>query len=207
MAETPSDLVLSSFGPHSDNVVRFANMLADEGEVRGLIGPRESERLWSRHIVNCASLLLFLPEHGTVADVGSGAGLPGLVIACARPDLSVKLIEPMERRCEWLQHVSETLELSNVEVIRERSESLGRTVRADVVTARAVAGLGKLVRLTSKLIAPGGALLALKGQRAYQEVEEASLELKRYHLKAEVHEVLSVMDGEVTYVVECRRES
>ncbi|MFZ1381542.1 MAG: 16S rRNA (guanine(527)-N(7))-methyltransferase RsmG [Scrofimicrobium sp.] len=198
-------MVLSSFGPNRKNVIRFANMLAEEGEVRGLIGPRESERLWSRHIVNSSALLPFLPTSGTVADVGSGAGLPGLVIACARPDLSVKLIEPMERRCEWLQYVVDTIDLSNVEVIRERSESLGRSVKADVVTARAVAALSKLVRLTSKLIAPGGALLALKGQRAYQEVEEAELELKKYHLNAEVHEVVSVMDGDITYVVECRR--
>ncbi len=205
MVETPSDLVLSSFGPNRENVIRFANMLAEEGEVRGLIGPRESERLWSRHIVNSSALLPFLPTSGTVADVGSGAGLPGLVIACARPDLSVKLIEPMERRCEWLQYVVDTIDLSNVEVIRERSESLGRSVKVDVVTARAVAALSKLVRLTSKLIAPGGALLALKGQRAYQEVEEAELELKKYHLNAEVHEVVSVMDGDITYVVECRR--
>lgn len=207
MSETPSDLVLSSFGPNRDNVIQFANMLADEGELRGLIGPRESERLWSRHIVNCGALLPFLPTRGTVVDVGSGAGLPGLVIACARPDLSVKLVEPMERRCEWLQYAVDQIGLSNVEVIRARSESLGRSVRADVVTARAVAGLGKLLRLTSKLIAPGGALLALKGQRAYQEIEEAGSELRKYHLTSEVHEVVSVMDGDVTYVVECRRES
>lgn len=206
MNETPSDLVLSLFGPNVVSVQRFADLLSAEGETRGLIGPKEAERLWSRHIVNSAALLPFLPSSGTVIDVGSGAGLPGLVIACARPDLKVFLVEPMERRCEWLEYVKAKLDLTNVTVVRDRAEALGRTIRADVVTARAVAGLGKLIRLTSKLIAPGGALLALKGQRASMEVEEASAELRKYHLSADVHEVVSIMDGETTYVVECRRD-
>lgn len=205
MTETPSDLVLSLFGVNSGSVRVFADLLADEGEVRGLIGPRESSRIWSRHIVNCAALLPFLPSKGSVIDVGSGAGLPGLVIAAARPDLEVTLVEPMERRCEWLEYASETIGLDNVTIIRDRSENLGKTLRADVVTARAVAALPKLLRLTSRLIAPGGRLLALKGERAYQEVNDAALELKKRHLKAKVHEVVSIMDGEITYVVECKR--
>ncbi len=205
MTETPSELVLSLFGVNSGSVRVFADLLADEGEVRGLIGPRESSRIWSRHIVNCAALLPFLPSKGSVIDVGSGAGLPGLVIAAARPDLEVTLVEPMERRCEWLEYASETIGLDNVTIIRDRSENLGKTLRADVVTARAVAALPKLLRLTSRLIAPGGRLLALKGERAYQEVNDAALELKKRHLKAKVHEVVSIMDGEITYVVECKR--
>lgn len=205
MVETPSDLVLSTLGPNSAAVRHFAELLTEEGELRGLIGPKESERLWSRHIINCAALLPYLPAQGLVADVGSGAGLPGLVIAASRPDLQVILIEPMERRCEWLQYASDKLDLSNVQVLRARSETLGRTVRADAVTARAVAGLGKLIRLSSNLIAPNGRLLALKGQKAYQEVSEAEAELRKFHLVAEVHEVASLMDGEVTYVVECVR--
>lgn len=204
--ETPSDLVLSLFSSQSGAVRAFADLLAEEGELRGLIGPRETERLWSRHIVNCAALLPFLPPTGSVIDVGSGAGLPGIVIAAARPDLRVTLVEPMERRCEWLDHVVEVLALDNVTVLRERSENLGKTVRADVVTARAVAALPKLLRLTSKLIAPGGRLLALKGERAYQEVEDAAAELRKRHLTAQVHEVVSLMDGQVTYVVECVRK-
>lgn len=127
------------------------------------------------------------------------------MIAAARPHLDVTLVEPMERRCEWLAEVSEELGLDNVEIIRARSQDLGRKIRADVVTARAVAALPKLLRLTSKMIAPGGRLLALKGRRAEEEVLEAHEELKRRHLTTEVHEVVSVMDGEVTYVVECRR--
>lgn len=205
MSEQPSPVVLSLFGTSASTVEAYANLLSLEGEKRGLIGPKEAERIWSRHIVNSAALLGFLPRKGTVIDVGSGAGLPGLVIAAARPDLEVTLVEPMERRCEWLAYASEEIGLDNVLIVRDRSENLGKKIRADVVTARAVAALPKLLRLTSKMIAPGGRLLALKGQRVYEEVEDAALELKKRHLDAEVHEVVSVMDGEVTYVVECKR--
>lgn len=205
MSEQTSPVVLSLFGTSASTVEAYANLLSLEGEKRGLIGPKEAERIWSRHIVNSAALLGFLPRRGTVIDVGSGAGLPGLVIAAARPDLEVTLVEPMERRCEWLAYASEEIGLDNVLIVRDRSENLGKKIRADVVTARAVAALPKLLRLTSKMIAPGGRLLALKGQRVYEEVEDAALELKKRHLDAEVHEVVSVMDGEVTYVVECKR--
>lgn len=205
MSEQPSPVVLSLFGTSASTVEAYANLLALEGEKRGLIGPKEAQRIWSRHIVNSAALLGFLPRKGSVIDVGSGAGLPGLVIAAARPDLEVTLVEPMERRCEWLAYASEEIGLDNVLIVRDRSENLGKKIRADVVTARAVAALPKLLRLTSKMIAPGGRLLALKGQRVYEEVEDAALELKKRHLTAEVHEVVSVMDGEVTYVVECKR--
>ena len=203
--EVPSNTVLSLFGTGASAVEAFADLLAVEGEKRGLIGPSEAERIWSRHIVNSAALLPFLPKRGTVIDVGSGAGLPGLVIAAARPDLDVTLVEPMERRCEWLAEAAEEVGLDNVTIIRDRSENIGKKIRADVVTARAVAALPKLLRLTSKMIAPGGRLLALKGRRAYEGVDEAALELKKRHLSAEVHEVVSVFDGETTYVVECRR--
>lgn len=203
--EQPTPIVLSLFGTSASTVEAFAQLLAAEGETRGLIGPREAERIWSRHIVNSAALLPFLPQKGSVIDVGSGAGLPGLVIAAARPDLEVTLIEPMERRCEWLLEASETIGLDNVQIVRDRAENLGRTLKADVVTARAVAALPKLLRLTSKLITPKGRILALKGRLAYEEVASAADELKRRHLRAQVHEVVSVMDGEVTYVVECER--
>lgn len=205
IAEIPSELVKSLFGPSFGAINVYAQKLFNEGEERGLIGPRELSRIWSRHLVNCAALLPYLPRRGTVADIGSGAGLPGLVIAAARPDLDVYLIEAMERRCEWLAECVDEMGLDNVEILNNRSEELGRSLRTDVVTARAVASMDKLVRLTSKMIAPGGKLLALKGQRAYEEIEKAKYELKRHHLSAQVHEVVSVMDGETTYVVECRR--
>ena len=203
--ESPNQVSLSLFGTGASAVVAFADLLAAEGERRGLIGPQEAERIWSRHIVNSAALLPFLPRRGTVIDVGSGAGLPGLVIAAARPDLEVTLVEPMERRCEWLAEAAEEIGLDNVSIVRDRSENIGKKIRADVVTARAVAAMPKLLRLTSKMIAPGGRLLALKGRRAYEEVNEAADELKRRHLVAQVHEVVSVLDGETTYVVECKR--
>ncbi len=203
--EAPSPVVLALFGPHAGKIEQFADLLATHGEERGLLGPQESERIWSRHIVNSAALLGFLPQEGTVIDVGSGAGLPGIVIAIARPDLKVTLLEPMERRVAWLDEVVETLALTNVEVVRGRAEQMERGFRADVVTSRAVAGLGKLIRLTQRLIAPGGRMLALKGRRASFEVDAAKPELRKYHLDASVHEVMSLMDDEATYVVECVR--
>lgn len=175
--ESPNQVTLSLFGTGASAVVAFADLLAAEGEKRGLIGPQEAERIWSRHIVNSAALLPFLPKRGTVIDVGSGAGLPGLVIAAARPDLEVTLVEPMERRCEWLAEAAEEIGLDNVSIVRDRSENIGKKIRADAVTARAVAAMPKLLRLTSKMIAPGGRLLALKGRRAYEEVDEAADEL------------------------------
>ncbi len=203
--EQPNELTVAMFGHSFGAVNEFAQMLAFEGELRGLIGPRERSRLWSRHIVNSAALLPFLPRKGSVIDVGSGAGLPGIVLAASRPNLQFFLVEPMERRCEWLAEAVEGLGLDNVEIVNARAEELGRRLRADAVTARAVASLDKLIRVTSKLIAPGGRLLALKGQRAQLEIEKASKELKKYHLTAQVHEVVSVMDGDSTYVVECKR--
>lgn len=207
MSEEATEAVQSLFRTGFPAVEHFAHMLSEEGEERGLIGPREVSRIWSRHIVNCAALLPYLPAKGSVLDVGSGAGLPGIVIACARPDLEVFLVEAMERRCQWLDEVRSEIGLDNVEIMCARSEDLKGKIRADVVTARAVASLDKLIRLTSKLIAPHGRLLALKGKRATEEVERAATELRRYHLDASVHEVVSVLDGESTYVVECSRVS
>ena len=161
--ESPNQVTLSLFGTGAPAVVAFADLLAAEGEKRGLIGPQEAERIWSRHIVNSAALLPFLPKRGTVIDVGSGAGLPGLVIAAARPDLEVTLVEPMERRCEWLAEAAEEIGLDNVSIVRDRSENIGKKIRADVVTARAVAAMPKLLRLTSKMIAPVCVSWHLKG--------------------------------------------
>lgn len=205
MREEPSALVLALFGPQADKIEKYAELLANQGEARGLIGPAETQRIWSRHIVNSAALLEFLPLQGTVLDVGSGAGLPGIVLAIARPDLPVTLLEPMERRVTWLEEVKETLELDNVTVLRARAEEVAGTVQADAVTARAVAGLGKLLRLTHGLIAPGGALLALKGRQAAKEVAAAEREINKYGLTASIHEVPSLLEDEVTFVVECRK--
>jgi 16S rRNA methyltransferase gidB len=203
--EAPTDEVRRFFGPAFADIAEFARMLEEEGELRGLLGPRDMERIWSRHLVNSAAVLDFLPRRGQVLDIGSGAGLPGIVIAVCRPDLDVHLAEPMTRRCEWLADVVDALGLDNTTIHQARAEELRGKGKADVVTARAVANMAKLVRMTSKLIAPGGALVALKGRRAPIEIEEAASELKCHHLMAQIHEVPSVMEDESTYIVKCTR--
>lgn len=185
-----------------ERLEKFAEMLLAEGELRGLIGPREVGRLWSRHIVNSFAVVPFMPEAGTVADLGSGAGFPGIVVAVVRPDLDVVLIEPMERRCEWLSDVVGELGLENVTIRMARAEELHGEFTAKVVTARAVAALDKLARWAMPLVAPGGQLVALKGERARDEVEKAQKVLRKFKAKsAEVHDVTSALDGDTTRVV------
>lgn len=201
--EEPADEIREIFGLASSGAARFAEMLTAEGEMRGVIGPRELPRLWSRHIVNSAALAPFLPARGAVADVGSGAGFPGIVIALLRPDLEVMLIESMERRIEWLDDVVAELDLDNVILRHARAEEVKD--RFDAVAARAVANLTKLVRLTAPLLRPGGSLLALKGARAEAEVEAAQYVVKKARLEpAVVHEVMTPGE-ELTRVVQVRR--
>lgn len=188
------------------SAAQFARMLEDEGELRGLIGPRELPRLWSRHVLNSAAVAAFLPARGSVADVGTGAGLPGVVLATMRSDLEFHLIEPMQRRVDWLGEVCAELDLDNVSVHRARAEELHGSVKTDVVTARAVAGLSKLVPMCLPLVRGGGALLAQKGKRAQDEVEAARKHMRRAGVvSVEVHEVDVVGDGEITRVVEARK--
>ena len=153
---------------------RYAELLATAGTLRGLIGPREVERLWERHLLNSAALAEVLPRDATVADIGSGAGLPGLVLAIARPDLRITLIEPLLRRTTFLSEVVEELGLDNVEVVRGRAEALHGQRRFDVVTSRAVAPLPRLLEWSMPLVAPHGALVAMKGSSVDQEIEDAS---------------------------------
>lgn len=159
---------------------RYAEWLADAGVVRGLIGPREVPRLWDRHILNCAVLADTLPSSGTVADIGSGAGLPGLVIAIARPALRVTLIEPLLRRTTFLSEVVDDLGLENVEVVRGRADALHGQRTFDVVTSRAVAPLGRLLEWSMPLVAPTGALVAMKGSSIDEEIKEAAPVLERF---------------------------
>ena len=167
----------AAFGERLPLAERYAEILATAGVQRGLIGPREVDRLWDRHLLNCAAPVVRVPENATVADVGAGAGLPGLVWAIARPDLHVTLIEPLLRRATFLEEVSEELGLDNVAVLRARAEEVSE--KYDVVTARAVAALDKLARWCMPLVKPGGLLLALKGRSAADEVESARATLKR----------------------------
>lgn len=204
--EQPTDEVRKFFGPAFSDVEEYVHMLEEEGEIRGLVGPREMPRLWSRHAVNAAAVLDFLPRTGQILDIGSGAGLPGIIIAICRPELDVHLAEPMQRRCEWLSDVIDHLALDNVTLHQVRAEELRGKGQADAITARAVANMSKLIRMTTKLIAPGGSLVALKGRRAPIEVDEAAKELKSHHLRAQIHEVPSIMEEESTYVVVCKRQ-
>jgi 16S rRNA (guanine527-N7)-methyltransferase len=170
----PTDLVPAAralFGDRLDRASAYADLLATDGVVRGLIGPREAPRIWDRHLLNCAAIAELIPQRASVVDVGSGAGLPGIVLAVARPDLTVTLVEPLARRTAFLAEVVTALDLDRtVTVVRARAEEcVGRTP-ADVVTARAVAPLDRLTGWCLPLTALGGRLLALKGASAADEV-------------------------------------
>lgn len=173
-----------------ERLIQFFELLVDEGELRGLIGPRELERLWSRHILNSTAIEPFVPKNATLADIGSGAGFPGVVIAIIRPDVSVHLVDSLGRRTDWLSYVSEKLSLTNVTVYNERAEDLIGRVSADVVTARAVAALKKLLPWTMPLVKSGGQLIALKGARAEAEIEDADKVLRKQKAEwVDVHDV------------------
>lgn len=160
-------------------VAEFGGMLRDEGVLRGLIGPREVPILWDRHLLNSAAIAQFLPDAGRLIDVGSGAGLPGIVLAAMRPELEVVLVEPMERRTDWLSEVVDRLGLTNVVVQRARAEDLHGQILADVVTARAVAPLDRLCRWTLPLLVRGGELIAMKGRQAADEVAGAAAAIRK----------------------------
>ncbi|WP_272026413.1 16S rRNA (guanine(527)-N(7))-methyltransferase RsmG [Kocuria rosea] len=168
------------FGERLPLAERYVAHLASSGIVRGLIGPREVPRLWSRHVLNCAVVEELIATGARVADVGSGAGLPGLCLALARPDLQITLIEPLERRVQWLDEVVADLGLRNVRVLRARAEQARDDVgEVDVVTARAVSALVGLVDITLPLLRGTGELLALKGRSAADEVRKAQKKLNR----------------------------
>ncbi len=167
------------FGDHLDLAKRYVEHLATSGIERGLIGPREVPRLWSRHVLNCAVVAELIDDGAKVADVGSGAGLPGLCLAIARPDLYLTLIEPLERRVVWLEEVVMDLGLSNVEIVRSRAEAAIGKVECSVVTARAVSALNTLAQLTIPLLGGEGELLAIKGRTAQEEIGKAAKTLKK----------------------------
>jgi 16S rRNA (guanine527-N7)-methyltransferase len=181
MAGSMEDQAKLVFGDHVEGANAFAAMLAEHGVERGLIGPREVERLWERHLLNSAVIAELLPPGSRVVDVGSGAGLPGIPLAIARPDLELTLLEPMARRVAWLEEVAETLGLS-ITVLRGRAEEPAvreRLADSDVVTARAVAPLERLARWCLPLLRPGGQLVALKGESALEELERDAEAVRR----------------------------
>lgn len=176
-APAPPPEAEDAFGDRLPLACRYADLLATTGISHGLVGPREADRLWERHLLNCAVVQELLPEGDRVVDIGSGAGLPGLVLAIARPDLRVDLVEPLLRRTTWLEGAVAELGLSNVTVHRGRAEEM--SLRAPVVTARAVASLDKLIRWSFPLLEPGGRLLALKGEAAATELAAARGAVRR----------------------------
>ncbi len=157
------------FGDQIDQARSFAQTLANDSDELGLLGPRELDKLWSRHILNSAVVAELVRPGDKVADVGSGAGLPGIPMAIARPDADFVLIEPMERRSSWMLEVVEDLGLKNVRILRSRAEDVTEQ-DFDIVTARAVAALDKLLKMCVPLLKPGGALIALKGSKAAEEI-------------------------------------
>ncbi|MEU4156248.1 16S rRNA (guanine(527)-N(7))-methyltransferase RsmG [Actinoplanes sp. NPDC026670] len=178
LAEPPAAAVVV-FGDRLELAGRYAELLATDGVVRGLIGPREAPRLWERHLVNCGVMAEMIPAGASVVDVGSGAGLPGLVLAVARPDLVITLVEPLARRTSFLEEAVVVLGLDNVTVVRGRAEEVaGRLPGADVVTARAVAALDKLAGWCLPLASVGGRLLAMKGSSAAEEIAEHAAAVK-----------------------------
>ena len=176
------------FGDRIELARAYAAALARDSDTLGLLGPRELSILWSRHILNSAVVAELVPAGASVADVGSGAGLPGIPMAIAQPNAHFTLIEPMERRSDWLIAVIEELGLTNVTVKRARAEEVGDVF--DIVTARAVSALPKLLRLTVDLTRSGGEILALKGSKAAEEVAEAQKLSKK--LKLASFEILTV---------------
>lgn len=182
--ETPPQARLV-FTPDSLPVLaRYAAALATDGVVRGLIGPREADRVWDRHLINCGLLERLIPDSARVCDIGSGAGLPGLVLAAARPDLQVTLVEPLLRRTTFLTEMVDLLGLDNVEVVRGRADLLHGLREFDVVTSRAVAPLPRLVEWSMPLVAPTGVLAAMKGSSAQSEVDQAASDLRRWGVSA-----------------------
>lgn len=181
--ESEPAVAATLFGDRIDVARSFTNELARRGEELGLIGPLELPRLWTRHILNSALVAPLLEAGGTVGDVGSGAGLPGLVLAIARPDVSMTLIEPMERRVEWLRGEADRLGLENVTVVRARAEDVADELVLDQVTARAVSALSKLIPLTVPLVRSGGQLILMKGARVDDEVAAARKVILRKRLE------------------------
>jgi 16S rRNA (guanine527-N7)-methyltransferase len=175
--ESVPALAADLFGPRLNRAVRYADLLATEGVRRGLIGPRESERLWDRHLLNCAVLAEVVPADAAVVDVGSGAGLPGIPLALARPELRVTLLEPMERRCRFLDEAIDVLDLgAQVSVLRGRAPDVLRGaggLRFDVAVARAVAPMERLGAMLLPVVRPGGVMLALRGSRVMEELLDA----------------------------------
>lgn len=199
--ETEPAAAKTMAGDRIEVLREFAADLAARGEELGLIGPLELPRLWTRHLLNSAVLAPLLREGGRVADIGTGGGMPGLVLGILRPDVEMYLVEPMERRCAWLNEQIDRLGLTNTHVKRGRAEEFHGAFEVDQVTARAVTALRKLVPLTAPLLRDEGELLFLKGAAIHDEIEAAQKVLRKYKLRdIEVSELGADLLAESTRV-------
>jgi 16S rRNA (guanine527-N7)-methyltransferase len=188
--------VATVFGESAQLAERYAELLATDGVTRGLIGPRETERIWDRHLLNCGVVAELIPEHGELVDIGSGAGLPGVVLAMLRPSLRVVLLEPLLRRSVFLEECVAALGLANATVVRARAEEkAAERIKADIATARAVAPLDRLAGWARGVLRPGGELLAIKGESAEAELTAARPALSRLGVRST--EVLQAGNGRV----------
>lgn len=198
------------FGDNLDKAIAYHESLATDGSVRGFIGPREIPRLWDRHILNCAVIGEAMDQGISVADVGSGAGLPGIPLALARPDLTITLIEPLLKRSVYLVEIVEQLGLDSVTVIRGRAEE--KVVRkqvghVDVVTSRAVAPLGRLAGWSLPLVKIGGRMIAMKGSSVAEEIERDAKDIRRAGGGAtDVFTVGETLLDEPTTLISIKRE-
>jgi 16S rRNA (guanine527-N7)-methyltransferase len=192
----PSAEAIAEFGDSLAKAQQYVELLATDGVTRGLIGPRETARLWDRHLLNCALVAELVPDQGELVDIGSGAGLPGVVLAMLRPRLHVVLLEPLLRRSVFLEECVGALDLPNAVVLRARAEDKAASgISADVATARAVAPLDRLVGWAAGLLRPGGQLLAIKGQSAAAELAAAGPVLSALGVRSA--EVLQAGHGRV----------
>jgi 16S rRNA (guanine527-N7)-methyltransferase len=204
MSVSRETLIPAYFGERKEEVSRYAEILGTWGIERGLIGPKEGDRIWERHIANCIPITTLIEEGVSLIDIGSGAGLPGIVIALARPDLKVTLLEPLQRRFDFLNEVVAELKL-DIAVARGRAESFRGSFQ--VITARAVAPLPKLLTVSWHLVAPGGAVLAMKGEAAQEELAEAEVEARKVFkkvAKTQIHEI-QLEELPLARVVEIRK--
>ena len=195
-------LIATYFPQNGKAAERYGELLATRGIEWGLIGPKEGERIWDRHIANCLPLTELLPKGDSVLDIGSGAGLPGIVLALARPDLKITLLEPLARRVEFLTGVVAELGLE-IKVERGKAESFKGSF--DIVTGRAVAPLPKFVEIAWHLVKPGGAILAMKGAAAQSEIDTFNAGVKPKNLKSVELRLISLGELEPSRIVEVRK--
>ena len=198
MSVSRETLIADYFQESQAKIERYAEILQSWGIERGLIGPREGERIWDRHISNCLPVASLIPVGVRVADIGSGAGLPGIVLALARPDLEITLIEPLQRRVDFLNEVIQELQIPII-VVRGKSESVKKSF--EVVTARAVAPLPKLLTISWHLVKAQGALLAMKGETAQQEIDATT---PKKHSTTTLR-VVELPGFEISRVIEVRK--